>query len=113
MGRAGESARSQERRLIMENLANGVSLGDVARAFQKSEKEIWEDVRYVVGKMQAYCIKHCREVPRLDDIVAIRTRRDDIHWLLERINLDLVSRYSRIRVETLDKQTLKSLRGST
>lgn len=57
-------ARGEERRLIFQNVANGVSIEKIKAAFHRSEKEVWDDVEFVGRKIREYRFR--RHLPPLE-----------------------------------------------
>lgn len=68
-------ARGEERRLIFQNIANGVPMEKIKAAFSRSEKEIWDEVEFVGRKIREYRFR--RRMPPLEvqGIKAIRFNR--------------------------------------
>ena len=56
--------RGEERRLIFQNIANGVPLEKVMVAFCRSEKEVWDEVEFVGRKIREYRFR--RHLPPLE-----------------------------------------------
>ena len=104
-----ESERARDRRLIVQNLCNGVPLGDVAAAFKRTDKEILDDMKFVVQKVHAYCLGRGRQMLTLDDVGALRLHRMIVLEILERLNLDVLPTYSKITVQTFDRKGLLDL----
>lgn len=67
--------RGQERRLIFENVANGVPIEQIMTAFRRSEAEVWREVEFVGKKIREARFK-C-QLPPIDHqgIAAIRRNR--------------------------------------
>jgi hypothetical protein len=65
----------EERRLIFQNIANGVPMESIKTAFLRSEEQIWKDVEYVGRKIREYRFR--RHLPPLEHqgISAIRLNR--------------------------------------
>ena len=101
--------RARERCLIVRNLANGVPLGEIKHAFQRTEAEITADIRYVGDKIASYCIARCRPVLMFGDVGVIRSNRSLIHLYLDRVDLDVLPRFKNIRVEAFDHRKLRGL----
>lgn len=102
--------RAQQRCLIMRNLANGVALGAVKRAFGKTDAEIAADIRYVGDKLASYCMLRCRPVLDFRDVGVVRANRALVHLYLDRVDLDVVPKFKNIRVEAFDAKAIKELR---
>jgi len=67
--------RGEERRLIFQNIANGVPVENIMVAFCRSQKEVWDDVEFVGRKIREYRFR--RHLPPLEHqgIRAIRLNR--------------------------------------
>lgn len=104
------SPRARERGLIVRNLANGVPLAAVMRAFRKTDAEIAGDIRYVGDKIASYCIARCLPVKDFGDIGVLRAHRALVHNYLDRVDLDVLPRFRNIRVEVFDRKAIRELR---
>ena len=65
----------EERRLIFQNIANGVRMETIMATFRRSEQEVWNEVKFVARKIREYRFR--RHLPPLESqgAVAIRTNR--------------------------------------
>ena len=97
--------KGEERRLIFQNVANGVPVEKIMVAFLRSEKEVWDDVEFVGRKIREYRFR--RHLPPLEHqgIRAIRLNRKALLETLSKLGAeymisDLV--LSKITVQQLD-----------
>lgn len=65
----------RERRLIFENLANGVPIERIMAAFRRSEAEVWKDVEFVGRKIREARFRTQMPPVETQGIKAIRFNR--------------------------------------
>jgi hypothetical protein len=75
--------RGEERRLIFQNIANGVPLEKVMAAFSRSQKEIWDEVEFVGRKIREYRFR--RHLPPVEH-KGLRAMRFNRRVLLETLD---------------------------
>ena len=97
--------RGEERRLIFQNIANGVPVEKVMAAFLRSEKEVWDEVEYVGRKIREYRFR--RNLPPLEHQGAVAIRRNRVALLdtLSKLGREYLSGdfiLPKITVQTLD-----------
>jgi hypothetical protein len=65
----------EERRLIFQNLVNGVPMENIKAAFRRSETEVWREVEFVGKKIREFRFR--RHLPPLpvEGIQALRRNR--------------------------------------
>jgi hypothetical protein len=102
--------RARERCLIVRNLANGVALDEVRRAFNRTDADIAADIRFVGDKIASYCIARCRPLRDFGDVGVLRANRALVHLYLDRVDLDVLPRFKNIRVEAFDAKVFKERR---
>jgi hypothetical protein len=97
--------RGSERRLIFENVANGVPMEKIKAAFRRSEEEVWREVEFVGRKIREARFR--TRMPPLENqgIKAIRFNRLPLLETLgqltdEYLSTDLI--LPKIGVEKLD-----------
>lgn len=75
----------QDRRLIFENVANGVPIQQVMNVFRRSEKEVMDEVRFVGKKVAEYRFR--RHMPPLgcDTLNELRINRAAILETLRKL----------------------------
>lgn len=56
--------KGEERRLIFQNVANGVPVEKIMATFRRSDKEVWDEVEYVGRKIREYRFR--RHLPPLE-----------------------------------------------
>lgn len=83
-----ESTRSLERRLIFQNLANGVPIAIVARDFHKQPFEVMDDFRFVVSKIKSYGFVRVMPYIPCETLELANKNRVFLFDLLEKLNLD-------------------------
>lgn len=78
----------EERKIIFSNLLNGVPLGNVCKAFNKSESEIQADFKYIMQKVKNYCFLN--GVPTIvgDSVEECRKQRHSIFPILKMVDLN-------------------------
>jgi len=81
----------EERRLIFENVANGVPMEKIKAAFRRSEEEVWREVEFVGRKIREYRFR--RHLPPLQcqGIKAIRWNRRALLETLRKLGPDYLS----------------------
>lgn len=97
--------RGEERRLIFQNIANGVPMESIMAAFRRSEKEIWDEVEYVGRKIREYRFR--RHMPPLEvqGIRAIRLNRLALLETLEKLGPEYLASdlvLPKITIQSLD-----------
>lgn len=99
--------RGQERRLIFENVANGVPIERIMAAFRRSEAEVWREVEFVGRKIREARFR--TRMPPIDHqgMKAIRFNRLALLETLRQLSDDYLSSdliLPRIGVELLDSE---------
>ena len=97
--------KGEERRMIFQNIANGVPLEKVMATFYRSEKEVWDEVEFVGRKIREYRFR--RHLPPLEHqgIRAIRLNRKALLETLARLGPEYLSSellLPKITVQNLD-----------
>jgi len=97
--------RGEERRLIFQNVANGVSIEKIMATFRRSEKEVWDEVEFVGRKIREYRFR--RHLPPLENqgIRAIQLNRRALLETLDKLGpnyLDSELIIPKISVQKLD-----------
>jgi len=65
----------EDRKLIFENLANGVPLPEICTTFRRSETEIWRETAFVAKKITEYRFRRYMPPLACGDLVDIRRNR--------------------------------------
>lgn len=89
----------ERRRLVFHNIAVGHSVPAVMAALQMSEKEVEDDLAFVVRKLRSYRFERGMPLIPLGGIAEIRANRVDALYTLSRLNAGKDPAFSRI--ETL------------
>lgn len=102
--------KAAERRLIFENLANGVGVEQVARDFGKNSiEEVMVDFRFVALKIKSYAFARLMPYIALDSVEHARQNRFVALTILAKLNLEVVPMFSSIKGnETDGKEFIKS-----
>lgn len=98
-----QSAGAIDKKLIFQNLVNGVPPDRVAQAFRRRNiKEVMEDFLYVANKIRSY--RFIRMMPYLPCETPAEARHNRIHLfdILAKLNLDMVPRYTKFEVGQLE-----------
>jgi hypothetical protein len=98
-----QSAGAIERRLIFQNLANGVPPERVAQAFHRSSvKELMDDFRYVANKIKGYMFARTMPFIPFETPAEAKRHRLQLFDILKKLNLDVVPLYSKFEVASLE-----------
>lgn len=97
------SEKATERELIFINLANGVPIAEVAKAFNKNtEAEIMDDFRFVALKIKSYMFKRAMPFIPLDTVSEVMQNRLQAFDLLTKVNLDVLPEFQKITANKLE-----------
>lgn len=103
----------EDRRLIFQNLANGVPMEKIMAAFLRSEKEIWEEVEFVGRKIREYRFR--RHLPPLEcqGIKAIRFNRQALLKTVDMFGPEYLSSeliLPKVHIESVDKANMSDIK---
>lgn len=94
------SELATERKLIFQNLLNGVPVAQVAQAFHRaSEKEVLEDFRFVALKIKCYAFQRAFPYIPMDTVAEAAQNKMAILDILSKVNLDVLPVFSSVKVE--------------
>jgi hypothetical protein len=83
--------RGEERRLIFENVANGVPMEKIKAAFRRSEEEVWRDVEFVGRKIREARFRARMPPLECQGIKAIRWNRRALLDTLRQLSAEYLS----------------------
>lgn len=101
----------EERRLIFQNLANGVPMQSIMAVFRRSEAEVWKEVEFVGRKIREYRFRRRMPPVELQGIKAILFNRRQLLETLEKLGNDYLSSeliIPKITTEALDHPSIIS-----
>lgn len=75
----------EDRRLIFENVANGVPIQQVMSVYRRSEKEVMDDVKFVGRKIAEYRFRRHQPPLSCDNLNEIRINRRALLDTLRRL----------------------------
>lgn len=95
----------EERRLIFQNVANGVPMEKIKAAFRRSEEEVWREVAFVGRKIREFRFR--RRLPPIECMgeKAIRFNRKALLETLEKLGPGYLSSellLPKIEIQKLD-----------
>jgi len=99
----------EDRRLIFENVANGVPIQQVMSVFRKSEKEVMDEVRFVGKKVAEYRFRRHQPPLACDTLNELRINRVAILETLRKLGdtyLGTSLLIPNIHVGSLDDQSV-------
>lgn len=101
--------RGEERRLIFQNVANGVPMEKIKAAFLRSEDEVWREVEFVARKIREARFR--AQMPPLEcqGIKAIRWNRRALLDTLRQLSAEYLS--SDLLIPKIGIQTIDSPQG--
>lgn len=98
-----ESALATERRLIFLNLMNGVPVESVAKTFHRqTEKEVWDDFRFVALKIKSYAFQRVMPYIPLDNVQEAQANKILIISILGKLNLDVMPVFKTITAQPVE-----------
>lgn len=98
-------ARGEQRRLIFENVANGVPMDKIKAAFRRSEEEVWREVEYVGKKIREARFRTRMPPLECQGIKAIRWNRKALLETLGQLKNEYLASeliLPKVEVQTLD-----------
>lgn len=101
--------RGEERRLIFENVANGVPMEKIKAAFRRSEEEVWREVEFVGRKIREARFRTRMPPLEVQGIKAILWNRKPLLETLRQLSNDYLSTdliISKIEIQPLDSRSI-------
>lgn len=81
----------EERRLIFQNVANGVPMDQVRATFKRSQTEIDRELRFVARKIREYRFRRYQPPVACDEVKDIRWNRVALLETLRKLGSDYLS----------------------
>lgn len=103
------AALGRERRLIFENVANGVPMERIMAAFRRSEAEVWREVEFVGRKIREARFRTQMPPVEVQGLKAIRLNRLVLLETLRQVSDDYLSTsliIPKIGVQDLDSPAI-------
>jgi hypothetical protein len=98
-----------QRKLIVENLVNGVEMPDVCRAFKCSPEEATKAFEFAVRKIKSYCFERRHPAFICAGIGDARQQRQVFLHFLDRVNMVTTPKFPKLGAQPLDEDTLKRI----
>lgn len=93
------------RKLVIENLVNGVPLEIVAQTFCKSTAEVMRDFDFALKKIKSYCFERALPAFICDNLAQAKRQQQVFRHFLDRVNLEVAPKHSTIKDHVLTEAT--------
>lgn len=100
---------ADERRLIVENLVNGVEPNEVARAFRRSRDDVMRDFDFAARKIKSYCFERRLPAFLVSTLGQARQQKQVFLHFLDRISFATDPKFRKIGVEFITEDNMRFL----
>ena len=102
--------KADDRKLMVQNLLNGVSAQQVAQVFDKTEAYVSDLFNYSMVKIRSYLFERAMPPIPCDTLQKARENRMVLLGYLEKVNLDRSPKFKTVEYSAVDSTNLFDIR---